>query len=276
MLGYLSSVLSPVSDYSQCPFCAELPKSIPDPADVAKVQVIVDECYDTVNKAISCFKWAPLSFVDHDAIGRGSTECLKLFSVDTIGKYHPVMACFTVSNTTVAKCIAVIHPPTIEERKKISGNISKFEILHEVNEHTHVQRVEYAAPPVIASRDFCFLVTRRDLPDDTTVIWGCSVDTPKGAQIQGSGLVRGTSVWGWKFTQIGNDVIMTYVQLFDPCGWVPKFIISWLKASVSEELIAARCCINGTEAKVTPISILDCGTKEEIIEYESAMAGSTA
>lgn len=261
MWKYVTSALT--GQYEQPPYpCAEPWKKLDDVSDVATAEKISEETYLACQAMMHDPKWSMLSYVDPDQAEGGD---IKLFSRPAIGLFHFIKGSFSIRDTTVQKCMSVMHADNLPERQKFSAEIIGYEKIGRVNPNIHIEFLTYWAPPPVAGRDFCFLVTRKEV-DGSTWIYGSSVDykqCPKTAAY-----VRSSSMWCWQLTQVGEHVLLQYYNCFNPRGWAPRFIISWLKSSVANELRAARAVVNGKDFTVSKTELNDCGVSKEEIEAE--------
>lgn len=260
MWSYISKSLS----YEKPPFPCASPLRTVNADDATQAQKVSDEVFAACESLFNDKKWTLGAYTDPDEGGD-----LKLFTQPTIGTFHLVKAVMSIQNTTPDKIIEVMHPDTFEARQKFSADLNAFQIISRPTKDINIQHLGYYAPPPVAARDMCFLVTKKVLDDGSVYVYGCSVDCPQVPKNNGALLVRAASMWAWHILPVGPHCLTTYVNCFDPKGWTPRFVIKWLAYSVANELRVCRALLQGKDMKVKKIEVEDLGlTKEELEEKE--------
>ncbi|CUI15117.1 Hypothetical protein, putative [Bodo saltans] len=248
--------------------CAVPWRKIDDLSDTAAIDALAEEIYAAGKDMQQDPAWSIVDYRDPDAAEGGD---LFLFTKPHVGPFNFAKATMTLLNCPVEKIIQVMHSEDIADRQRCSADLTGFEILAKPTPSTNLQRVEYWAPPPVAAREFCFLVGRKyDEEEDTTYIYGCSVDfvgCPKSDKIN---MVRGSCMWMWELTPIGPNTIATYVSALNPRGWTPTFVIGWLKTEIAKELVASRSLLYGIDFKVEKLTAEDLGLTMEELEIEKA------
>ena len=80
--------------------------------------------------------------------------------------------------------------------------------------------------------------------------------------------VRGASLWGWHLTPVGNDMLVSYVNCFDPRGWTPGFLLSWMKTTAAKEFCVIRSRLLGKDVVVQQTGLSEAGFSQEEIAKE--------
>ena len=262
------SALTKLVSYDKAPFPCTSPQRVVDVNDAAQAQKVSDEIFESCMGLFNDRKWALGAYTDPDAAQGGD---LKLFTQDCIGTYHLVKAVLSFQNTSVDRVCEIMHPDTLEARQKFSADLNLFSIVGRPTKDINIQHLGYYAPPPVAARDFTFLVTKKVAEDGSTYIFGCSVDCPQVPKNNSSLLVRGSSMWAWHLLPVGPHVLATYVNVFDPKGWTPRFVIQWLAYSVANELRISRALIQGKDVKAKKIEVAELGlTQEDLEEKQQA------
>lgn len=81
-------------------------------------------------------------------------------------------------------------------------------------------------------------------------------------------LVRGASLWGWKLVEVGDTLLVNYCNCFDPRGWTPGFLLSWMKTTAAKEFCAIRGVLQGQDVKVEKVDFAATGVTEEEMAAE--------
>lgn len=243
-------------------------RKIDDVTDVANIEAISEDVFKAGMDMLKDPAWSIVDFRDPDA---GDGGDLFLYTKPHVGPFNFAKATMSLRDCSVEKILAVMHSEDPADRKRCSADLSAFEMFAKPTATTNLQRVEYWAPPPVASRDFCFLVGRKyDEEEDTTYIFGCSVDCAQCPKSERANVVRGSCMWMWEMTPIGPNTIVTYVSCLNPRGWTPTFVVGWLKTEIAKELIASRHLLYGLEFQVEKLTVEDMGLTVESIESEKA------
>lgn len=194
---------------------------------------------------------------------------LHLMTKPGVGRYHMIKASFSVPNSTPEKMADIISNDDFEVRKSYSADCTGLKVLEKPTANSKVMHVTYTAPSPVVGRDFVFLLGRETNADGSVDLWGCSVDTDLCKDGE-TGLVRGACIWGWHLVGTTDSIFAQYVSCFDPRGWAPTFLVSWLKSAASNEMIALRAVAAGKKAKLETSTLQDLGVTEDQVKQELA------
>jgi len=182
--------------------------------------------------------------------------------------YQCVKATFSIPDTKPAKVVDLLYSADMKVRGAYSADCTALNLIDEPTAMSSIITTTYWAPPPVASRDFVFLVGKREHEDGTMDLWGCSVqhaDAPETYSI-----VRGASLWGWRLTPVGDHCLASYTNCFDPRGWTPTWVLSWMKTTCAKELAAVRAVCTGQKVNLEKTSLEDAGVDAEKAKAEAA------
>jgi len=240
----------------QPPFDCAWP--LKDVGDMRNCGQMADDHYQQVQQLHNDPQWTLIeSYEDPDG------GDMKLFTRPQWGNYHCLKATFTIQNCTAEKFINVVGSSNLQVRQKFSADCIGLKKLDEPTPMTEILHCNYWAPPPVAGRDFCFLVSRRENGDGTWDLWGCSVNSDLAPDVSGMTSVRGVSIWGWKLIQAGDNLLVQYSNCFDPRGWTPGFLLSWLKTAAAKEFCAIRNVMLGKDVKTEHIDFSAVGMSQD-------------
>lgn len=159
----------------------------------------------------------------------------EMFEKETDMKF-PVMKCVGVLKTTPTKLLDFFLNADLETRKKITPNLSSYEIIKEFELGIHLLHYVYKAPFPVKSRDFC-LKRFVHSHDSTILICGVSIvddDLPPIKKY-----IRGeVPMSGYLFESISKEETqITSIVYIDPKGWIPNFVVKASKNGELSELI---------------------------------------
>jgi len=144
----------------------------------------------------------------------------------------PVLKCVGVVKTTPEKLLDLFTDSPLEIRKKVTPNLSKYEIVKEFEPNIHLLHYVYKAPFPVKSRDFCLkrFVHRYG---ENILVCGISIEDddlpPLKKYIRGEIMMS-----GYYFESISEEETkVTSIVYVDPKGWIPNFVV---KASKNGEL----------------------------------------
>lgn len=148
----------------------------------------------------------------------------------------PVLKCVGVIKATPEKLSDFFLNASLETRKKVTPNLSKYKIVKEFDPDTHLLHYVYKAPFPVRSRDFCLkrFVHRHG---DNILMCGISViddDLPPLKKY-----VRGEiTMSGYFFEGISDEETkITSIVYIDPKGWIPGFVVRASKNGEFAELV---------------------------------------
>lgn len=243
-------------------------RKIDDLNDTVHIDSVAEEIFAAGVDMLKDPAWGIVDYHDPDSADGGD---LYLYTKPHIGAFNFAKATMSLRDCSVEKIIAVMHSDDPADRKRCSADLSAFEIIAKPTPTTNIQRVEYWAPPPVASRDFSFLVGRKyDEEEDTTYIYGCSVDCAACPRSDKLSVVRGAAMWMWEMTPVGPNTLVTYVSCMNPRGWTPTFVVGWLKTEIAKELVNSRRLLYGIAFEVHKLTVEDMGLTIEEIEKEKA------
>lgn len=155
----------------------------------------------------------------------------KMFEKETEDKFSP-LKCTGVIKTSPEKLLHFFLNASISDRKKMTPNLSKYEIIKEFAPDIHLLHYVYKAPFPVKSRDFCLkrFIHREK---DNALICGVSIIDdnlpPLDKYIRGEIIMS-----GFYFEGLGEgETRVTSLVYLDPKGWIPGFVV---KASKNGEL----------------------------------------
>jgi len=262
-----------VAGNEQPPYpCAWPLKKLAVDDDVAKVQAMCDANYAAVIEILNSPLWEIVNYTDPEAAEGGD---LYLFGRPRIGAFNFAKATMSLLNCTPQNIIDIIHSESFDDRMKYSADMVKFEVIAKPTKNSQIQHCEYWAPPPVAGRDFCFLVSHHVDEEGTVYVVGCSVDYSECPKSKKRNIVRGSALWGWQMIPIGPNTLVSYVSTMNPRGWTPAFVIGWLKTEIAKELVGCRSLLYGKTFSVHKSELADLGiSKEEIdLEYKRNSTG---
>lgn len=245
----------------QPPFDCAWP--LKDVGDLSAASKMLDAQHSQFTALLHDGQWAPIeSYTDPEG------GDLKLFTRPQIGTYHCLKAVFTLKGVTPQQFIDLVGSAKLAQRQKFSADCTEIKSVDQPTPMSDLVYAQYWAPPPVASRDFLFLVGRRENADDSWDLWGCSVSHPDYPEVGGM-TVRGATLWGWHLHQIGDTLLVSYSNCFDPRGWTPSFLLAWLKTTAAKEFCAIRAVLLGKEANVDKVDFKDAGITEDQVNQES-------
>eukprot|EP01089_Gocevia_fonbrunei_P004170 TRINITY_DN14188_c0_g1_i1.p1 TRINITY_DN14188_c0_g1~~TRINITY_DN14188_c0_g1_i1.p1 ORF type:complete len:225 (+),score=46.00 TRINITY_DN14188_c0_g1_i1:75-749(+) len=120
-----------------------------------------------------------------------------------------------------------------ERRVEYDPLTIKFYIIKSIDENTHIAHLQSRTGSVFFSnRDFVFLLANRQLESGTWVLAVTSVTIPEMPEQPGfvRGYVKNT---GWAIEASGSGTFCTFVCNIDPKGWIPNWLVQWVRATLS-------------------------------------------
>lgn len=168
-------------------------------------------------------------YMCNDTIEDG--RVFEMFEKKTDAKFAP-LKCTGVIKASPEELLDFFLSASISTRKKITPNLSKYEIVKEFVPDIHLLHYVYKAPFPVKSRDFCLkrFIHRND---SNILICGVSIvdeDLPPLRKY-----IRGEIIMsGFYFEGIDEgETRVTSLVYVDPKGWIPSFVV---KASKNGEL----------------------------------------
>jgi len=191
---------------------------------------------------------------------------LVFWTKPAVGRYQNVKITLSFKNTTNEKLLALVQSVDLKTRQQFSADLAELETLED-NGKVSMSKCVYSAPAGVAYREFITLGRTVQLDDSTSIAYGCSVDTDKVPEQ--STPVRGATQYCWHLTQVGDDVLATWCNCFDPRGWTPSFLLSWMKSAAINEFTNIRKVMRG---EATEVKKTECEMSEEEIAKAKAEA----
>lgn len=222
---------------------------------------MVDRHHQQVNQLHNDPSWELIeSFQDPDGLD------MKLFTRGQAGNFHFVKTTFSLPNVTASQFMDVVGSSKLAVRQKFSADCVGLDKKDEPTTMSELVHATYWAPPPVAGRDFSFLVGRRENSDGSFDLWGCSVVSDRIKMQDGMTLVRGSSLWGWRLIEVGTTLMVLYANCFDPRGWTPGFLLSWVKTTAAKEFRAIRAVLTNQSIKVEKTDLADVGISEADVQ----------
>lgn len=162
----------------------------------------------------------------------------RVFNMFEINKdlKFPALKCVGIVKTTPEKLLDFFVNASLENRKKITPNLSKYEIIKDINPNVHLLHYVYKAPFPVKSRDFCL---KRFIYRIDKNILICGISTIDDALPPLKKYIRGEIIIsGYYFETISDkETKITSIIHIDPKGWVPNFVVKASKNGELAELI---------------------------------------
>jgi hypothetical protein len=171
---------------------------------------------------------------------------MQIFNRPPMGSYHCVKGTFTV-DCKPAAIAELMSNNDFAVRKSFSTDVVAMKELARATDSIAIVHIEYAAPAPVSSRDFCFLVGRREA-NGVHDVCGCSVDFDACPERRKP--VRSAGLWGWRAATVNGRTVVSYVNCFDPRGWAPSFVPTLMKTTVSKALIGVRSATANKRSKL--------------------------
>lgn len=113
-------------------------------------------------------------------------------------------------------------------KQKAYVDMVESDIIQEINENNHVTHTKFNGPTMVAARDFVMLKSRQVQSDGSHLITACSIDSSEPVF---KGCVRGEAKTGMLITPLHgeNKIKVVKVDHVRPKGWIPPFVLNWLK-----------------------------------------------
>jgi len=148
----------------------------------------------------------------------------------------PALKYVGVVKATPDKLLDFFLNADLRTRKKVTPNISSYEIIKEFEPNVHLLHYVYKAPFPVKSRDFCL---KRFIHSHNSDILICGVSIidddlpPIKKYVRGEILIS-----GYLFESISEEETrITSIVHIDPKGWIPNFVIKASKNGELAELI---------------------------------------
>ena len=76
--------------------------------------------------------------------------------------------------------------------------------------------------------------------------------------------------------QVGDDVMVSWHNCFDPRGWTPAFLLAWMKSAATGEFVNIRAVIAGKNPLIKPTGLEISEEELKKQKEEAAAAGVKA
>ncbi|CCW60488.1 unnamed protein product [Phytomonas sp. EM1] len=236
----------------QPPYPCALPLQVVNgPDDMENIRRIADAIFEA---ALDLFHnpehdWKTVEFRDPDG------GDLVLMTKSHIGQFNFARATMSFMNSTPELFLSTVHGESFEMRKEFSSELVTFNVLANPTPMMNIQYHEYRAPPPISNRYLIYLVEKRYVAEeDTWYIYGCSINYPPFKKFS-SNAVCSICLWTWELSQVGNNTIATYASCLSPNGWVPTFIVNWMKGAIAKEMVAIRRFLYRQRPEYIPVML---------------------
>ena len=203
------------------------------------------------------------AFKDPEAAEGGD---MHFWTKPAVGRYQYAKITMTLRNTTTKAIFDLTQSPDLKTRNQFSADLCQLDRLAK-NDKCGIFQMCYAAPTGVANREFVVLSAIRTLEEGTMVSYGCSIDSPQVPEQ--STPVRGVTQYTWHVVQVGDDVMVSWNNCFDPRGWTPQFLLSWMKSAATNEFINIRKVLSGKKAN---LAATECEASEEERQKAKAQA----
>lgn len=163
------------------------------------------------------------------------SRVFNMFEMNTDLKF-PALKCVGVVKNTPEKILDFFVNASLENRKKVTPNLSKYKIVKDIDSDIHLLHYVYKAPFPVKSRDFCL---KRFIYRIDKNILICAISTIDDALPPLKKYIRGEIIIsGYYFETISDkETKITSIIHIDPKGWIPNFVVKASKNGELAELI---------------------------------------
>lgn len=147
-----------------------------------------------------------------------------------------IRATKTLTGVNVKQILQAIQDPSVENRRRIWEEIIDYQIVHRVDQDTHIGYSHYKTPMITANREFVTVQTSKVLDDGGRLVVVESinyfVDSVK------PGFVRGVSNCGIlaEPQEERGCIKISTVEYIDPKGSIPSFLLNVYKKKAGKRL----------------------------------------
>lgn len=129
-----------------------------------------------------------------------------------------------------------LYDSTLANKQRIYVDMLENKILHDAGDDGHVVLSQFKAPFPTAKREFVMLKSREVLDDGSHLITSCSINHEQAPF--SSGFVRGAAKTGMLISPLydADKIRVTKIDYVDPKGWIPSFILNWVKGKSIENI----------------------------------------
>lgn len=230
--------------------------------DMHEMQELSKRHFEQGTEVMNSSGWSLMEIRDPDG------GDMKAQTRPQIGTHHFVKVTFSVPNTPPWAVARLLNSESFDERKKYSADLASLEVLGK-KDNTMMVHVSYSVPPPVAWRDMVMIANMAEDKEENVHVWGCSVDSERYPEGWNS-CVRGSVLWMWKLTPVGPHTLCNYITVFDPRGWTPPFLVSWLKSSATSEFVALRAVLTGKATHLHKVTFEEMGVKVDAEEAKKA------
>lgn len=142
----------------------------------------------------------------------------------------------TVNNMSLDKIKHIIFSSSLEEKKKLSPDLMKYDSVKNINENMSIMHLQYSAPLTITNREFIYIKTLHQLDNNKYLVVVRSINYERLPF--SSGFVRGVikSCYYAELLEDGKIKLMSMTHV-DPKGWIPTSIINSFKEKEIDRLL---------------------------------------